>query len=152
MSQIIRTDSSNQDFVQLVLRLDQYLAIVDGDEHDFYDQFNKIDSLKHVVILQVDGQAVSCGAIKEYDNNTVEIKRMFTIEEGRGFGSASYVFNELEIWAKELNYKRCILETGKRQEDAIRLYHKRAYLQIPNYGQYAGLDNSICFEKQLIAK
>jgi hypothetical protein len=55
----------------------------------------------------------------------------------------------LEIWAMELNYSTCILETGKKQFDAVRLYEKNGYERISNYGQYAGVEESICFEKLL---
>jgi hypothetical protein len=42
-----------------------------------------------------------------------------------------------------------VLETGKRQPDAVALYKKCGYKQIPNYGQYIGMENSVCFEKWL---
>jgi putative acetyltransferase len=53
----------------------------------------------------------------------------------------------LETWASELSFEKCILETGKRQPEAIRLYEKNGYKRIPNYGQYAQIENSVCFEK-----
>jgi hypothetical protein len=43
------------------------------------------------------------------------------------------------------------LETGKKQPEAIRLYEKNGYKLIPNYGQYAKIDNSVCFEKDIKA-
>ena len=78
-----------------------------------------------------------------------EVKRMYTSIEGRGKGMATKVLMELEIWAKQLGYEKCILETGKRQPDAIKLYMKNGYQLIPNYGQYSGIENSVCFEKKL---
>ena len=77
---------------------------------------------------------------------------MFTIEKGRGQGFASSILAELETWAAELNYSRCILETGKRQVEAIRLYQKNGYHTMANYGQYEGMDNSVCFEKMLLTR
>jgi hypothetical protein len=56
----------------------------------------------------------------------------------------------LEIWSGELSYSRCVLETGKKQPEAIALYQKSAYRKIPNYGQYADVENSVCFEKKLV--
>ena len=55
-SKIIRTESSHEDFVKLVRQLDHYLAIIDGDEHDFYHQYNQIENLDHVVLLSIDGK------------------------------------------------------------------------------------------------
>ena len=149
MLTIIRTNSNNQDFINLVKQLDVYLAVKDGRDHAFYDQYNKLDKIKHVVVAYDNNQPVGCGAIKEYDANTMEVKRMFTLPECRGKGVATEVLNELEKWTTELGYEKCILETGKRQPEAISLYKKSGYKSIPNYGQYAGMDNSVCFEKEM---
>ncbi|WP_298779335.1 GNAT family N-acetyltransferase [uncultured Polaribacter sp.] len=147
MIKIIRTNSENIDFINLVKKLDAYLKITDGDEHDFYNQFNNIDVIKNVVVIYVDDIAVGCGAIKKFDKNGVEVKRMFVIEESRGLGIAQKILSELEVWAKELGYKKCVLETGKRQVEAVKFYYKCGYKVIANYGQYTNMENSICFEK-----
>lgn len=146
---LIRTNSDNSNFVELVKQLDADLAVRDGDEHSFYAQYNKIDKIKYVVVAYENELAVGCGAIKEFDSDSVEVKRMYTLPEMRGKGIASKILTELEKWAIELNYKKCVLETGKRQPEAISCYSKNGYQIIPNYGQYAGKENSVCFEKQL---
>lgn len=149
MYQIKRTDSDNSDFQKLVIELDKDLAIRDGEDHAFFAQFNKIAAIKHVVLAYENDVAVGCGAIKEYEENVMEVKRMFVPLEKRGKGIASIVLGELESWAKELGYKKCILETGKKQPEAIRLYEKNKYHLIKNYGQYADVSSSVCFEKLL---
>jgi putative acetyltransferase len=149
MIRVKRTDSENQDFIGLVKHLDADLAERDGNEHSFYAQFNKINKIKYVVVAYENSQPVGCGAIKEYTPNTMEIKRMYTLPEYRGKGIASKVLSELEIWATELSYEKCILETGKKQPEAIALYKKNGYKLIPNYGQYAEIENSVCFEKDI---
>ncbi|MCL5130276.1 GNAT family N-acetyltransferase [Algibacter sp. L4_22] len=147
---ILRTNSENKDFIKLVKLLDLDLAIRDGEDHSFYAQFNKTDSIKHVIVVYKNNIPLGCGAIKEYDNNAMEIKRMFTSIESRGIGIASLILNELEKWARELLYKKCILETGIKQPEAIGLYEKNGYKLILNYGQYANIENSKCFEKVII--
>ena len=147
MIKIIRTNSDDQDFIDLVKNLDAELAERDGNEHPFYAQFNKIDKIKFVVVAYENSKPMGCGAIKEYASNTMEIKRMYTSPESRGKGIATKVLTELEIWATELSYEKCILETGKKQPEAIGLYKKNGYKLIPNYGQYAEIENSLCFEK-----
>ena len=149
MIDILRTTSENADFQDLVKQLDYELSAIDGDEHPFYDQFNKTHNIKHVVIAYKNKTPVSCGAIKEFDANSMEIKRMFTISTYRGKGIATRVLQELEKWAMEMDFKKCILETGIRQPDAIRLYNKNGYKSITNYGQYENIKNSRCFEKPL---
>jgi len=145
-----RTNSENTDFQKLVVELDKDLAIRDGEDHAFFAQFNKIAAIKHAVVVYLDDTPVGCGAIKEYDNNVMEIKRMFVPLEKRGKGIASIVLKELELWAKELGYEKCILETGLKQPEAIKLYTKNNYSRIPNYGQYANVESSVCFEKRII--
>ena len=149
MIKITRTDSTNQDFIELIKDLDVYLAEKDGDEHSFYAQFNKLDKIKYVVVAYENGKPIGCGAIKEYTPKAVEIKRMYTSPDSRGKGIASQLLSELEKWAAELSYEKCILETGKRQLEAIALYKKNGYTLIPNYGQYAEMEYSLCFEKKV---
>jgi GNAT superfamily N-acetyltransferase len=149
MFKTIRTNSNNQDFETLVHLLDAELAVRDGEEHAFYAQFNKIDTIKNVVVIYENEAALGCGAFKHFSDEIVEIKRMFVREESRGKGIAGEILKELETWAVEENYKFAVLETGFKQPEAIRLYEKSGYQVIPNYGQYAGIENSVCMKKCL---
>ena len=149
MIKLKRTNSDDADFQKLVRELDKDLAIRDGDEHGFYAQYNKINAIKHAVIAYENGEAVGCGAIKQFTDDATEVKRMFVPEAKRGKGFARLVLKELETWAKELGFQKCVLETGLRQPEAIRLYEKNGYAKIPNYGQYIGIENSVCFEKKI---
>lgn len=145
---LLRTTSENPDFQALVALLDHELRVRDGDEHAFFAQYNKLDNIKHVVVLFDQGQAMGCGAFKEYEPGVAEIKRMYVATQQRGRGIASQVLKELESWTQELGYRRLILETGVRQPEAIGLYGKAGYNPIPNFGQYAGVESSRCFEKR----
>jgi GNAT superfamily N-acetyltransferase len=146
---IIRTNSENTGFIKLVEALDAYLKITDEDEHDFYNQFNNIAVLKEVVVVYLEGNPIGCGALKRRDAITAEVKRMFVSKEKRGTGIAQKILTELETWASELEYKKCVLETGIRQVEAVHFYRKCEYKVIQNYGQYVNMQNSICFEKEL---
>ena len=149
MIQVVKTDSSNKDFIALVTQLDKDLAIRDGDEHSFYAQYNTIAMIKYAVVLYDDEVPVACGAIKQFDNESVEVKRMFVPNDYRGKGYATLVLNALENWALELGYKNLVLETGLKQPEAIALYKKNGFSVIPNYGQYIGIENSVCFNKKI---
>ena len=147
MITFVKTDAKHQDFQNLVKLLDADLLIRDGELHHFYAQFNKVDFIKNVIIAYADAEAVGCGAIKMYDEQTMEIKRMFVKESHRNQGIAAKLLTQLEDWAKDLSFQKCILETGNNQPEAIRLYQKCNYKIIPNYGQYEGVETSFCFEK-----
>lgn len=149
MHTIKRTNSDNLDFQKLVHELDKDLAIKNGEANDFFAQYNKIDSIQNVVVAYEADKAVGCGAIKKYENGVMEIKRMFVPIDKRGKGIAGKVLTELQVWAKELGYRKCVLETGDKMIEAIGLYKKHHFIIIPNYGQYANVESSICFEKEI---
>ena len=147
MVTLIRKTSQDKDFQKLVILLDEILKIYDGVEHEFFAQYNKHDSIKNVVVCYENNIPVGCGAIKEYDAKTTEIKRMFVLPETRGKGIASKILMELEIWASELNYTNSILETGTNNPNAISLYKKAGYFVTENYGQYKNVESSCCMKK-----
>ncbi|MFZ4931326.1 GNAT family N-acetyltransferase [Chryseobacterium sp. Mn2064] len=146
---ILRTDSSNTDFQTLVGFLDVTLADHNGDNHHFFDQFNTIDTIKNCIVISIDTVPAACGAFKELSSDTVEIKRMYTHPDFRKKGLASTIVKELENWAKELGFTKAVLETSVDLKNAISVYEKSGFYKIPNYGQYADIESSVCFEKIL---
>ena len=149
MYTFIRADSDNEDFKRLVVLLDEELEKRDGEEHAFYDQFNKIENIKNVIVAYTEQQPVAAGAFKKFSPEAVEIKRMFVMPAFRGRGIAFQILQQLENWAAGLGYSYCILETGKKQPEAIALYKKSGYEVIPNYGQYENVSNSVCMQKRI---
>lgn len=149
MYDIKRTNSDNQDFQKLVFELDKDLASKNGATNSFFAQYNKIDLIRNVVVAYEAGAAAGCGAIKEYESGVMEVKRMFVLSEMRGKGIAGKILAELQVWAKELGYSKCVLETGDKMIEAIGLYKKNNFRIIPNYGPYADIESSICFEKDI---
>lgn len=145
---LLKTNSNNSDFQKLTRLFDDYLVEIDGDEKDFFAQYNQI-YIDNVIICYEDEIAVGCGAFKEYEPTVAEIKRMFVLPEKRGKGIASTVLNALEIWAKENDFQQAILETSNQLTNAISLYQKSGYEIIPNYGQYIDVESSVCMKKIL---
>ena len=146
---ILRTDPGNKDFLDLTMKLDSILQESDGEEHEFFAQFNKSADLDKAVIIYINDDPAACGAIKKYSGITAEIKRMYVQPEYRRKGLAGKILDELEKWSSELNYSECILETGRDLIAAVNLYKVSGYEMIPNYGQYAGKERSVCFRKVL---
>lgn len=100
-------------------------------------------------MLYDEKKALGCGALKEYAPGVAEIKRMFVTPSERKKGYASKILKELETWARELGYRKCILETGVKQFEAVGLYHNNNYTRIDNYPPYEKMKNSLCFQKLL---
>tara|TARA_R110002126_G_scaffold262321_1_gene405224 strand:+ start:1826 stop:2275 length:450 start_codon:yes stop_codon:yes gene_type:complete len=149
MIKIVRTTPENIDFSSLIQLLDKDIKLRDGDEHVFFAQFNKTDSIKNAIVVYDELKPVGCGAFKFYKEGVAEIKRMYVNPDARGKGIASKILTELQSWAKEENYISCILETGHKYPEAVALYKKNSFVVIANYGQYEGIDDSICFQKTL---
>ncbi|MCB0794838.1 MAG: GNAT family N-acetyltransferase [Flavobacteriales bacterium] len=144
-----RTNAQDAQFVALVRQLDADLAERDGEDHAYYRTFNSIEGLPHVVLASINGEPVGCGAMKPFAERALEIKRMYVPAAFRRTGIASAVLKELEAWAMELGYARCVLETGLRQPEAIALYTSHGFAPMPAYGPYIGVANSRCFSKDL---
>jgi putative acetyltransferase len=150
-SQIIlkRTDSNNADFRHLIKLLDKNLNEINGEIQADYDQHNIIEDIDTVIIAYCDKAPAGCSCFKQFDDNTVEIKRMYVDKPYRQKGIAFKVLNELEQWARELGYTYALLETGTRHHEALALYHKMGYIIIPNYQPYVDMPDSVCMRKKL---
>ena len=146
MQTLIRTTSENPDFQNLTALFDEFLIDIDGDDKDFYAQYNQV-YLDNVVVFYENNIAIGCGAFKKHQNNTVEIKRMFVLPNQRGKGIATQILQELELWAGALGNTIFILETSLKLPAAIAMYEKAAYVQTENYGQYIGVLDSYCMKK-----
>jgi GNAT superfamily N-acetyltransferase len=146
---VTRTTSESAGFTNLVEELTKFLAVLNGEQDSFYAKHNKSDGISTVVVAYIDNQAVGCGAFRWVEEGTVEIKRMYVDPAYRGKGVGGYVLRELEVWAKEHGAKRSILETSKRLGAAVHLYQKSGYQVIANYDPYVGVEDSVCFSKNL---
>lgn len=146
---ILRTTGKDPRFQDLVIQLDSYLSVINGEEDHFFREHNSSYYLKHVVLVFCDDQVVACGAFKEYSPGVIEIKRMFVRDTHRKIGLAGQVLTELLEWGKSLHYTTSILETARSMIPAVNFYSKFGFRIIENYGPYIAKESSICFEKHL---
>lgn len=144
-----RTDSNDPDFQFLILRLDHELWNELNEDQATYDQFNKVPDLSTVIVIYLNAIPVACGCFKKYNEDTVEIKRMFVDKSYRGKGISKLMLFELEKWARESKFRYAILETSIHFKTARTLYANAGYMIIDNYDQYAGLEESVCMKKEL---
>ena len=145
-----RTNSNDAGFQQLIAALDNELWNELNEDQAKYDQYNKVPDLTTVLVLYVNEKPTASGCIKKYNENTVEVKRMYVVKEHRGKGLSSMILKELENWAIELGFQYAILETSIHFKAARSLYFNAGYKIIDNYDQYAGLKESVCMKKELV--
>lgn len=148
---IIITDGNDERFILLCKKLDEYLNdIVGGVKQRIqYVQYNTLEDIHDVVLIEDGGNIVGCGSFKQYAHEVAEFKRIFVCEECRGKKYGAAIIKQLEKAAKEKGYKRLILETGKPLKRAMKLYEGLGYKVIKNYGPYINMEDSICMEKLL---
>lgn len=147
--EIIRTTSENPDFQNLTSELDDELCRIYNTNKEDYEEYNRITGLPTVVLAYENNVAVACGCFKQFDARRIELKRMFVRPGFRGKGIASLMVKELEQWACELGYPTAILETGKGQPEAIALYRKLGYEDIPHFGEFPDESRSVCLGKDI---
>ena len=145
---LIRTNSNHPDFQKLTSLFDEYLIDIDGDEKDFFAQYNQI-YIDNVILCYENEIAVGCGAFKKSESQVAEIKRMFVSPKARGMGLAQKILKELELVASQKGFSYSVLETLYKQVEAIALYQKVGYSIVANYEPYVGLTNSVCMRKSI---
>jgi len=96
-----------------------------------------------------DGQAVGCGALRQRDAFTGELRRMFVTRAARRDGVARALLARLEHEARQHGYRHLVLETGARQLPATLLYSGCGWRRIAAWGPYLGDPMSVCFGKAL---
>jgi putative acetyltransferase len=101
------------------------------------------------LVATMDGRAVGCGAVRRLEPKVAEIKRMYVAPEARGRGVGRHILVELEAEARRLGVQRLVLETGPRQPEAMTLYSRAGYVEIPLFGEYIGSEFSVCMAKDL---
>jgi GNAT superfamily N-acetyltransferase len=105
------------------------------------------DTPVFLIARDEDGSAVGCGGLRPIDESTVEIKRMFVRRSARGRGIARQILQSLEAKAAGLGARRVVLETGRDQPEAVRLYETSGYRPIECFGSYRGAPLSLCYER-----
>jgi len=145
------TNGCSKDFIELCHSLDAFLnELVDGEENRAeYVPFNALDDIHDVIVVYDEDIPVGCASFKKYDDENVEVKRVFIKETYRGKGISKKLMQMLENLAKEKGYISIILESGEPLFTAMGLYRSIGYQVIVNYGQYMNMSDSICMKKVL---
>ncbi|MBX2862391.1 MAG: GNAT family N-acetyltransferase [Leptolyngbyaceae cyanobacterium MAG.088] len=94
---------------------------------------------------------VGCGALKELDTISGEIKSMRTDKVHRGKGIASAMLKHIIQTAKQRNYTSLNLETGSMAEfaPARALYTRHGFEYRGPFGDYVADPNSVFMIKRL---
>jgi len=145
-----RTRATDPDFKSLVIELDKEFWVRYPETQQNFEPYNKVDLTARVVVAYSKEKAVGCGCFRPMaEVGALEIKRMYVLPESRGNGVAKLILLDLEQWGMEEGFTHARLETGIKQPEAIAVYKKAAYIQIPKYPPYVEVLESICMAKRL---
>lgn len=149
MLQIICTQFATNDFLFLCNLLDTELNYRVGGEKNRqeYQNLNNLDNIRKFYIAYCKEEAIGCVCIKEYNCDSLEIKRLYVKEQFRNNGIAKKLLKQIINDAIKCEYKLLLLETGKPLYEALNLYKELGFITIPNYGPYKYLKYSICMKK-----
>lgn len=99
------------------------------------------------------GDAVGCGGVALFAD-FAEVKRMYVRDAARGRGIAQALLARIEMETRTAGLAVLRLETGDRQEAALRLYTRAGFRCCPAFGDYAAMApaaiaTSVFLEKHL---
>ena len=145
-----RTDGKDEDFIENCRLLDMDLNRRVGKiiKRDKYEKYNQLDEIQEAIVVYEDDKVIGGGAIRRYDDENIELKRVFVRPEYQGRGIGSRLVSLLMEWAVELGYKRMLLETGELLAESCAVYKKLGFKVIPNYGPYKDMPESLCMAKE----
>lgn len=97
------------------------------EELDLFPPLVFEEPLGTLLLVRRDGQSIAGGAFMYLDEDTAEVKRVWTSSAHRRQGLSRRVMTALEQAAEERGYRRIYLTTGPRQPEAVALYRSLGY-------------------------
>lgn len=103
------------------------------------------------LVAEVDGVPAACGAWRVHDGDgAVEIKRVYVEPDFRRRGLAQLIMGALEESAARAGHRSVVLNSGLRQPEALELYARLGYRDVPGYGMYARSPDARFLGKELV--
>lgn len=146
----VKAEGTNPDFIELCMELDETLNGINGKENQAkFKQHNTLEFIHDVILVYDLDTVIGCCSYKLYDDETVEVKRVYLKPAYQGKGIAKEMLRRLEADARIAGFRYAVLETNAKFTSAVGLYTKSGYKVIPKYGPYVDLAESICMSKKL---
>lgn len=142
-------DVRSEDSVQLIKELSEELGLLYGGDGTAGFQLSDVEVPRSAfIVARLDGYPVGCGAIRPLDENSVEVKRMYTRSEYRRKGVAQAILAEAERLAIQFAYRNLKLQTGPLQPEAAALYERMGYYRIPIF--HGDWDQVLAYQKDIV--
>lgn len=91
------------------------------------------ESRAYFVLTDSAGQVIGGAGFAEFSGfpNCAEIQKLYLTDDAKGQGLGRDLLETAELYAEVMGYERLYLETHTALKEAIRLYQKMGYRQIP---------------------
>lgn len=144
---VTSADPEEPDARELIAELSAALLAMTGRSGEAGFRADDVRGPRALFVVARDGTgaALGCGAIRPLRPGVAEVKRMYARPGTRRVGDA--ILGHLERAAARFGYTELWLETGDVNTRAIAFYRRHGYTPIPNFGAYAGREDSLCFGK-----
>lgn len=94
------------------------------------------------------GEAIGCAALRRFDQEACEMKRLYVRPAFRGQGAARELVKVLIGVARSIGYQRMLLDTLPSMQEAHKLYRTFGFQEIPSY-QKNPIPEALFFELTL---
>jgi GNAT superfamily N-acetyltransferase len=134
----------------LVARVQQeYVQRYGGPDAAVVDPAEFLPPAGLFLVASVGGEPAGCGAWRVHTGGAVEVKRVFVAPAFRRRGLAELIMATLEESAARAGHRAVVLNTGRRQPEALALYDRLGYRPVPGYGVYADEAGAVFLGKEL---
>jgi putative acetyltransferase len=153
---LLKIASTNQEFEDGQMLFQEYANSLNIDLgfQNFSDelktigqQYNKPNGT--LLLAYQDGLPVGCAGIRQLDQDTAELKRMYVQPEYRKYRIGMKLLELAIESAKALNYKFIRLDTLPTMTKAQSLYRSFGFYEIPSY-RFNPVDGTVYMEKKLV--
>jgi DNA-binding MarR family transcriptional regulator/GNAT superfamily N-acetyltransferase len=132
-------------FKELAVRFEEGFDLARGNK---LSEAEMAPPAGYFLIARREGRAVGCAALIRIDEDTAEIKRMWTSPVARGQGVARRMLRKLEAMAREKGFRRLVLDTNRALKEAHALYRGEGFTETTRYNDNPYAD--YWFEKVLV--
>ena len=147
----VRSDGTSTDFIEncRLLDIDLDRRVGKKIKRDKFKKHNLLDEINEAIVVYSDNICVGAGALRKWETDIVELKRIFIQNDSQGKGIGTELVKKLLEWAKELGYSQVLLETAELLPESCHIYKKLGFEIIQNYGPYINIPESLCMWKEL---
>ena len=146
--EVIITDERDERFIELSDKLNQEYYDIHGEMVLKYNDYNELN-VPHLVLLVLNwDKLIACVAYRKFNDNSIEIKRLFVSKRHRKKGIAHKIVKQIEKIAIDYGFKYSYIVTGINNTAAINLYVKMDYKVIDNFGMFEDDEDCLCMKKE----